>query len=397
MANTEVKEIVKNGTSFGIDTRVLWVLAIVYCAQAYVFPLSGGNVFDLYVAQFFFVVFFIVLYILGMISIGKVSKQNLISIICVSIYLLTTIIVNQNSYTINQEIFTTIKLLGFLTTWTIFAWFSCNADIARFLRYIAICLLPLLIYVVIISYNRSIESRAAPFGLQPNWWGELTVAFAIAISGYRKLIYRIFFYALAAIVIFIVQSRSAWLALGFIGLIEFGRLSESKPTGMRLKLLSIIICAVALGFIVAPIRLFIVNKILFLNNPYRGLGTGLTGRTSGWMDAISAGLRSPIFGSGFSTYLFVHNGYLQVFAEGGIFFFSAVCLWIIYKISCLLHRSAWLQLTAVAAPAAFIFVEPRMFNLNMDSMMFWLGMLHWNANNNTFKDSSAGSTRDRTH
>ncbi len=361
-----------------IDDRVLWLLAIAYIAQAYTFPLSAGNVFPLYIAQFSFVVFFASLYIVGAIPSGKISRQNTITIISVFAFLLLTISINQRNYTTDQESLAIMKLLGFTLTWAIFSWCACNIDIARFFRRIALCLLPLFIYIAIMFYNRSFGSRVIPFELQPNWWGELAVAFAIASAGFNETKYRLALYAVVAFVVFIVQSRSAWLAFGFIGLIEFGRLSEAKPVGMRLKFLTLIICAAFLSIAVPIIRSFIANKILLLNNPYRGLDTGFTGRVTGWLDAISVGFRSPFFGNGFSTYLFVHNGYLQVLAETGIFFFIAVCLWIIYKIASLLRNGAWIQLTAVVAPAAFIFFEPRIFNVNMDSMIFWLGMLHWN-------------------
>ena len=365
---------------------VLWMLSVAYSVQAYVFPLTGGNVFALYITQFLFAAVFAFLYIAGTIPGGKVFKKNMICIASVSGFLVLTIIVNQRSYTNNQETFVIIKLIGFSVTWAIFSWLASNVDVAHFFRRIALCLLPILTYVVIMHYNNALKSRAVPFGLQPNWWGELTVAFAVASAGFKEFKHRLTLYAVAAIVIFIVQSRSAWLALGVIGLIEFGRLSETSPVSMRLKLMGIIIFTAVLCIATPIIRLFIVNKILFLNNPYRGLGTGLTGRISGWLDAISAGFRSPFFGTGFSTYLFVHNGYLQMLVETGVLFFSAICLWIIIKIGCLLRRCDWIQLTAVAAPAAFIFVEPRMFNLNMDSMFFWLGMLHWNNNKMSHKN-----------
>lgn len=63
---------------------------------------------------------------------------------------------------------------------------------------------------------------------------------------------------------------------------------------------------------------FVSQHVMLLNNPYRGLDTGLTGRLTGWDDAISGFMQSPFLGRGFDSYLFVHNGFLQLLAEGGL-------------------------------------------------------------------------------
>jgi len=69
----------------------------------------------------------------------------------------------------------------------------------------------------------------------------------------------------------------------------------------------------------------VLSGLLFLNDRYRGMGTGFTGRTDAWQEAYQLFLDNPIFGIGFrmheqymTTLSSAHNGYLSMLAETGI-------------------------------------------------------------------------------
>lgn len=69
-----------------------------------------------------------------------------------------------------------------------------------------------------------------------------------------------------------------------------------------------------------------VSSLLFLNDKYRGIGTGFTGRLDAWHEAFDLFLSNPWFGVGFrmheqymTTLSSAHNGYLSLLAEVGLF------------------------------------------------------------------------------
>jgi O-antigen ligase len=68
-----------------------------------------------------------------------------------------------------------------------------------------------------------------------------------------------------------------------------------------------------------------VSSLFFLNDRYRGLGTGFTGRVDAWQEALDLFQQNPAFGVGFrmherymTTLSSAHNGYLSLLAEVGV-------------------------------------------------------------------------------
>jgi O-antigen ligase len=86
-----------------------------------------------------------------------------------------------------------------------------------------------------------------------------------------------------------------------------------------------------------------VSGLLFLDDKYRGLGTGFTGRLDAWEEAIALFRDNPVLGVGFrmheqymTTLSSAHNGYLSLLAESG-----------------LLGTFSWLLVTSLAIGSLF--------------------------------------------
>jgi O-antigen ligase len=81
-----------------------------------------------------------------------------------------------------------------------------------------------------------------------------------------------------------------------------------------------------------------------LNDRYRGLGTGFTGRVGAWEEALDLFRENPVFGVGFRMHerymtaaSSAHNGYLSLLAEtgavGALLFlvFTGYLLWRLFR------------------------------------------------------------------
>lgn len=236
--------------------------------------------------------------------------------------------------------------------------------------------------------------RFDPAGIHPNWWGEITVTltFAASFLSKRWLRYSLWFIALAMVVL--VQNRSA---LGHILIIiSFATLAHE---GIRrlliiglITLLVIIPLAVLLDLVlfdgVLFIRLFdwVANTVLLLNDPLRGLSSGVTGRDVGWLFAIEIVSQHPWTGVGFSRAnsmlkdfsetADIHNGHLLLLADLGLFIYMFFAIFMIGALIKLMRRG---HLIFFGYAFGFIFFSlmliPRAINLSVLPMLFWMTVI----------------------
>ncbi|MEZ5353911.1 MAG: O-antigen ligase family protein [Bryobacteraceae bacterium] len=76
-----------------------------------------------------------------------------------------------------------------------------------------------------------------------------------------------------------------------------------------------------------------INGLLLLDDRYRGVGTGFTGRIEAWEEALAMFRENPFFGVGFrmherymTSLSSAHNGYLSMLAETGVTGIAGVVL-----------------------------------------------------------------------
>jgi O-antigen ligase len=84
-------------------------------------------------------------------------------------------------------------------------------------------------------------------------------------------------------------------------------------------------CVALIVLAVPEIRQEVVDKVLHIYDPGRGIGSGFTGRTTTWQQAIEWFWKRPVFGYGFRATTHargvgfggVHSAYIKVFLEAG--------------------------------------------------------------------------------
>jgi hypothetical protein len=166
-------------------------------------------------------------------------------------------------------------------------------------------------------------------GLHPNFWGLIAASVAASSFAFRSRTLGVICWIVVLMTLYNASARGSMLAVlaGLSGVVWYSLLSTRKPMmatvllGMAANLLVFVIILNLLP----QITTFIWQDLLKTNDPYRGLGTGFTGRATVWFEALNIWLEAPFFGVGFrqhesllTTASSTHNGYLAMLIDTGI-------------------------------------------------------------------------------
>ena len=199
----------------------------------------------------------------------------------------------------------------------------------------------------------------------------------------NRAVTKIFFIVIGIGLMFTVQSRGALLGVA-VSILAY-LFMQSRPLGVvSVKKLKIFVIVMLGGLVFGmstglwlTILDIVESKILLLNDPYRGAGTGLTGRLADWWIAIEIFIENPIFGQGFDTLGGVHNGFLRWAGEGGILLLGVMLLLMITALVHSWHRSNDWVFAVLLGIIAYLMTYPRALNLNLVGMLFFFALFHW--------------------
>lgn len=354
-----------------------WLMALALASLAYAFAISLGqqNILILALAAVLLVIFVVIIFRQHMKF--RFSAYNMQIAAVIAVYLLFNIVINSGNYSKDPTLSQTLAhILGFVAYLFALSWLVSNLDARRVLGKLALALIPLTI-MALANQSETGYGRFTPFGLQPNWWGELMVALTISALAVNAWFIRLGIYVLAAFVLFFVQSRSGMVGWAVVIGVELVRAFHRLTSDRRLMFTLLVVVAGGLVVAYTPVVSFVLNKVLLLNNPYRGLHTGFTGRTAGWEVALAAFAHNPIFGQGMDRYRYVHNGFLQTISEGGLVLGAIVGVIWWNGLRLAWREVNYVRVAGLLAASGYIFFQPRMFNLNLTSLIFWLALYKW--------------------
>ncbi len=175
-----------------------------------------------------------------------------------------------------------------------------------------------------------------------NYWGAAAQAVLFGCIVARGRLVRIAAVVICVIMLFWTQSRGSMLAAG-AGLTVAFMLYMTVARG-RLWLCLLIATALVLAFAFGSG--FILDKVLMLSDPARGLTSGFTGRTAAWRETIDLFAAHPIFGVGFRQHeqyltsaVSAHNAYLATLADTGVVGALSYCLFLFGGLAIALRKA----------------------------------------------------------
>lgn len=361
------------------------IFSIALAATAYGFALSGGSFSVLVLAQ----VLVLLIAVLGILFPGyaRLGRRNIVLLCALSIVLISNILFNAGNYSESSVPlqFALAHVAGIIGILFALQWAATNLTTQTLLRNLALLLTPLVMLAIAISVQSGgLAARQSPFGIHPNWWGELGFALtacALALPHWKA---RALPLAVAMLLFYLVQSRGALLAaVGAIGIYvllatRWKRLF--KPLQLTLASMLLIgagVCLFVYQYRAIQAWLFLRNDVLLWNNPYRGIDSGLTGRLSGWREAADIFMAQPVLGQGIDTLTSVHNGFLRLAGEGGMILLLAMGALIGVGL-----RSAWkaqnnLAVAIILGYLIYAMTYPRMLNMNLAAIVFYLCLFPW--------------------
>ncbi len=145
--------------------------------------------------------------------------------------------------------------------------------------------------------------------------------------------------------------------------------------GIPLVIMSVPSYLAAIGDVIS-------TDVFKLNDPYRGLGSGFTGRSDLWAEAINTWMRAPLFGVGYhqsdrfiTDQLGAHSAYLSTLADmgvAGLLLYCGLLLWsFLAGLAIEDARTRRVTLALIVGYAVYGLFESRAFNLgNPFSLLF---------------------------
>lgn len=184
--------------------------------------------------------------------------------------------------------------------------------------------------------------------LGPNFWGAVCAYGLLAATVARQRWLFILLAAIDLVVLLLAQNRSSELAMAFGGLLLILLAYNWSTLVGRLWMW---LAGVAGGLALMALMPIIINKVLLVDDPRRGIDSGGTGRAAAWKQALDVFEQHPLLGVGYrhhEQYITAassaHEAYLATAADMGViglllylaFLATGICAGL-YKT--LVHRS----------------------------------------------------------
>lgn len=249
----------------------------------------------------------------------------------------------------------------------------------RLLRTIAgafsIASAPFLLYIDFTGEYR--WGRLVANDLEPNLYGLMGLGTAVTALVIRPRLLAMMCYAAGFLTIYEASSRSnivgLTIATAAVALCHIANLKDRKLMAAFGGVAVGTTLLVLLAPYVSGVLPAFLDNLMKIDDPYRGLGQGFTGRDELWQAAADLWRQSPIFGVGFRQHeqfmpfnRSAHNAYLAMLADTGIFGFVWYVTLIVSSILAAFRiadtRSRDLVLAGILSYAVIGFFERRAIN-----------------------------------
>lgn len=201
----------------------------------------------------------------------------------------------------------------------------------------------LILLILYFIFSSSSQGRILIEGVQPNYIGLVCLTVALTSVLIKNKILMFFIYSFSLYLSYYISSRTTMLCLILLGFLLLLMKIKSYPKTL------IIFCS----FSILTFLLYLENILLFFNDvfmlddSYRGVDTGFSGRSDRWEITFNYIKENILFGVGFKageeTLGFTtDNGYISVFLELGFWgilnYLIVIIMSIIFSLKIFIHK-----------------------------------------------------------
>lgn len=201
----------------------------------------------------------------------------------------------------------------------------------RLLRSIAVLYsLPAAGFLIYVSITgERFLGRLVAHDIQPNWWGLMGLALAMAGFAHRSRLLMAACLAVGLFIAYDASSRSSMLAIG-VATVAIGLVQLRAFRGQHIVAgLAVVVSGLVLWMMYSTAISNTISGVLVdafrIDDPFRGTGSGFTGRENVWAEVIRIWLTSPLFGVGYHQHQIfttdhaeAHQAYLAALADTGV-------------------------------------------------------------------------------
>ena len=218
--------------------------------------------------------------------------------------------------------------------------------------------------------------RLVAHHIQPNFWGTIGLAVALAALGARRFPLMLLGLGAGLLTLYDASARGSLVGLlaAFAALFILAghRLRDHRLVTVLIGTAVLLVIGMLASSYFSGLADVIWSDVFKGDDPYRGIGSGLTGRTELWGETVDVWIRSPLFGVGYHQHenlmstVGAHNAYLAMLADTGIFSLLLYC-WLLVRsffAGLTIKEPALRRLTIayVVGYAVYGFFEARAFN-----------------------------------
>jgi hypothetical protein len=236
------------------------VVATLLAGTAYAFVLSGGSLTFLFLSQ---AIFMAAPFAITVIAGGAVFQQsNVLLWLLLCIALWTNLLINSGAYPgeTNSLAFAVLHVSGITASLFCLQWIATNLHPERVIKATGLLLAPLIVLSMVVALSDGQVLRPEPFGIHPNWWGELAMGYVACALPLRNRAVGAVMMCLGFALLLLMQSRSGLLGT-IVCIATYSWLKRRGTLSWKSHLVWVVAAACVLGVtaLISPTTLVSVS------------------------------------------------------------------------------------------------------------------------------------------
>ena len=225
--------------------------------------------------------------------------------------------------------------------------------------------------------------RLSVFGHHPNLISEITTFLNIILINMRNSVKFYLISACTLVLSFEVEMRAATVSIILLFICRLALDIKKWNISISLVILGIVYFLSTVFLIIFVTGYFdlILNDVFLINDPFRGLNSGFSGRLGTWKEAINIFRDAPFFGIGLGQTrnltldFFIHSAPMLLLSEFGSL--SLIILGIVvFKMYFIIRQKDFELFSIILCSLPLLLFQARSIDINIFPILLWI-LIFW--------------------